>query len=79
MNAEGGHYSNALRVASINGHEAIVELLLEYGAEVNEKPGPNLTALQIGRSNGHEGVVELLLRNGARDLSIANSLRPKIV
>lgn len=36
INASGGGYSgNALRAASSEGHEKVVELLLEKGAEVN--------------------------------------------
>ena len=34
-NAQGGNYGNALYTASYNSHEAIVQLLLDQGVEVN--------------------------------------------
>ncbi|KAF2452237.1 hypothetical protein BDY21DRAFT_260258, partial [Lineolata rhizophorae] len=35
VNAQGGHYGNALQAASSLGREKIVQLLLEKGAGVN--------------------------------------------
>ena len=35
VNAQGSSYGNALQAASAHGHEAIVGLLLEKGADVN--------------------------------------------
>jgi ankyrin repeat protein len=35
VNAQGGHYGNALQAASGGGHDSIVTLLLEKGADVN--------------------------------------------
>ncbi len=68
-----------LHVASSNGHEAVVSILLENGADVNAKNNDGSTplhyAIQFGASgNGHESVVScfgnenivsLLLENGA--------------
>jgi len=47
----------ALRLASINGHERIVELLLNAGANVHAIDN---YALRVASTNGHERVVELL-------------------
>ena len=35
INAQGGHYGNALQAASTGAHEKIVQLLLDNGADVN--------------------------------------------
>ena len=37
VNAQGGHFDNALHVASYNGHEPVVRLLLDKGAEKKEE------------------------------------------
>ena len=39
VNAQGGHYGNALQAASDGGHEKVVELLLGKGADVNAQGG----------------------------------------
>jgi hypothetical protein len=33
VNAQGGRYGNALRAASFRGHEAVVRLLVAWGAK----------------------------------------------
>ena len=65
VNAQGGHYGNALQAAASRGHEGIVMQLLEKGAEVNAQGGGYGKALQAAASGGHEGIVMLLLENGA--------------
>ncbi|KAJ3885655.1 hypothetical protein GG344DRAFT_58855, partial [Lentinula edodes] len=65
ININGGKYGNALQAASFKGHEAIVKLLLEKGAEVNAQGGAYGNALQAASSQGHETIIELLLDNGA--------------
>ncbi|KAF2463616.1 ankyrin, partial [Lindgomyces ingoldianus] len=47
VNAQGGHYGNALQAASSGGHEQIVRLLVDKGADVN--------------AQGHLRVLELLI------------------
>jgi ankyrin repeat protein len=47
------------------GHEEIVKLLLEEGADVNAQRGPYGNALYAASSKGHEKIVKLLLENGA--------------
>ena len=39
VNAEGGHFGNALQAASYGGNEATVKLLLENRAGVNAEGG----------------------------------------
>ncbi|KAF9061846.1 hypothetical protein BDP27DRAFT_1234481, partial [Rhodocollybia butyracea] len=41
----GGRYGNALQAAAAGGHEAVVHLLLEHGADVNACGGECGTAL----------------------------------
>ena len=45
VNAQGGHYGNALQAACSGGHDKIVQLLLERGAEVNAQGGDYGNAL----------------------------------
>jgi ankyrin repeat protein len=61
----GEEYGNVLQVASYMGHEAVVRLLLEKGAEVNAQGGIYGNALQAASHVGHEAVVRLLLEKGA--------------
>ncbi|KAF1977452.1 hypothetical protein BU23DRAFT_453118, partial [Bimuria novae-zelandiae CBS 107.79] len=48
------------------GHEAIVKLLLEEGAEVNAQGRLYDNALYAASSRGHEAIVKLLLDKGAK-------------
>jgi ankyrin repeat protein len=47
------------------GHEAVVRLLLDKGADVNAQGGVYHNALQAASERGHEAVVRLLLNKGA--------------
>jgi ankyrin repeat protein len=67
VNAQGGRHGNALRAASIGGHESVVRLLLDKGADIKaqtELCGDDLHAAIL---EGHEAVVELLLEKGDSD------------
>ena len=55
----------ALICAAEGGHEAVVRLLLEKGANVNAKEDNGETALHEAAWGGHEAVVQLLLEKGA--------------
>ncbi|KAE8417808.1 hypothetical protein BDV36DRAFT_283421 [Aspergillus pseudocaelatus] len=64
--ARGGHKSiTSLSLAAENGHEAIVRLLLEKGADLECKDSKyGQTPLSLAAENGHEVVVKLLLGIG---------------
>ncbi|OQE35308.1 hypothetical protein PENNAL_c0829G01393, partial [Penicillium nalgiovense] len=61
----GGVFGNALQAASFEGHQGIVTLLLEKGADVNARGGHCGNALQAASLEGHQGIVILLLDKGA--------------
>lgn len=54
-----------LNIASRVGHEAIVQLLLEYQANVNLNHKVHGTALSKASLNGKDSIVKLLIANGA--------------
>ncbi|GAW10696.1 hypothetical protein ANO14919_000310 [Xylariales sp. No.14919] len=63
---EGEDVQTPLWCAVNEGHEAVVRLLLENGANVKAKTtSEQWTALHVAATNGHGGVVQLLLENGA--------------
>ncbi|KAH0565359.1 hypothetical protein GP486_001242 [Trichoglossum hirsutum] len=56
-----------LMIGSYFGHDVIVELLLEKGADLEPRDKAfGLTPLLWAAKNGHDAVVKLLLENGAR-------------
>ncbi|KAF4250945.1 hypothetical protein CNMCM8980_009584 [Aspergillus fumigatiaffinis] len=55
-------YDNALLEASAEGHEKIIQLLLENGADVNAQGG---SALLAASKEGHDKIIQLLLDHGA--------------
>ncbi len=55
----------ALGVAAANGHENVVRLLLESGAEVDQANGDGMKPLQLASMNGHKDLVRLLVSAGA--------------
>ncbi|KAJ6505275.1 ankyrin repeat-containing domain protein [Mycena sanguinolenta] len=61
----GGPYGNALKAASSAGHQAIVRLLIEYGADINFMASPGKNALEAASSGGYEHIVQLLIEHGA--------------
>ena len=58
------HRQGALPQAAWSGHFNVVQLLLEYGADMNEIE-KDQTALYRAASKGHPQIVDLLLREGA--------------
>jgi ankyrin repeat protein len=59
-------------LAATAGHEEIVRLLLDCGANVNGEDFRGRSPLSLAASVGHEGIVRLLLERGA-DINKANS------
>jgi ankyrin repeat protein len=55
----------ALHFAANRGHEAVVQLLLNKGADINAKTKTGTTALHIAAQRGSEVVVRLLIDRGA--------------
>jgi hypothetical protein len=46
----------------------MIRLLLDNGADVNEKDGGDVeSALRIAEENGYKGVIELLKAHGAKE------------
>jgi ankyrin repeat protein len=56
---------SALQLASHNGHNNTVQLLLDSGANPNAKGGVYKTALGAASARGHTQIVRLLLKRGA--------------
>jgi hypothetical protein len=46
VNAQGGHYSNALQAASFGGHQEVVQILLDRCADINVQGGFYGSALE---------------------------------
>ncbi|KAF5137166.1 Protein TANC2 [Metarhizium anisopliae] len=51
--------------AAGEGHEAVVQLLLEKGTDVNAKDIDGQTPLWLSAAKGHEAIVRLLINEGA--------------
>jgi hypothetical protein len=62
-----GGFETAVQIASAEASEAMVQLLLDKGADVNAKPGlrGRGTALAAAADRGHEAIVRMLLEKGA--------------
>ena len=56
-----------IHAASISGHKAAVELLIEKGAEVNPKTKTGKTPLSLAKDRGHTEIIDLLRKHGARE------------
>ncbi|KAJ5312860.1 hypothetical protein N7508_003690 [Penicillium antarcticum] len=65
LNDNTGHHGCALQAASFEGHESVVQTLLEYGANPNVQGGYSGNALQAASYNGYERIVQMLLEKGA--------------
>ncbi|KAH6714521.1 ankyrin repeat-containing domain protein [Leptodontidium sp. MPI-SDFR-AT-0119] len=58
-----------LSLATENGHEGIVQLLLATEkVDVDSKDNSNRTPLSYATENGHEWIVQLLLDYGANEV-----------
>jgi ankyrin repeat protein len=67
VNAETKKGLTALHAATENGYVKVVEVLLEYNADVNSKSKDEygITALHIASDRGHEQIVTALLEHGS--------------
>jgi ankyrin repeat protein len=60
VNAKGPYGATPLRVASQNGHTAVVQALLAKGADVKLKDSKGNTPLDYAKQKGHEEILRLL-------------------
>ena len=69
----GGPYSGwpLLMIATTQGSKPIVELLLNFGADVNEKNDSSEVALHYAALKGHKDIVQILLDHHA-DVNVKN-------
>ncbi len=68
-----------LVLAAIEGHDKVIECLLNHGAEPNHVYFDSFTALSVAASNRHHAVMNILLRGGALpDLIGSQKHRPLI-
>lgn len=69
VNAQCGELGHALRMASLEGHDETVGMLLRRGADINLKGGIyRENALEAASGRGHDQVVRVLLDSGATDV-----------
>lgn len=64
-NSCGRRYGSALQAAAFHGHEEVIGLLLNHGADVNLNGGYWANALHAAIIQGHMKVVQRLLESGA--------------
>ena len=65
MDSHDEHDHTALSEAAVNGHDEIVKLLLEEGADPNTCNDHGRSPLWRAAFNGHTTTVQLLLQSGA--------------
>jgi transient receptor potential cation channel subfamily A protein 1 len=51
--------------AAYNGHEKVIRILIEAGADVNPTDKLQITPLHLASQEGHLNAVKVLLDNGA--------------
>jgi ankyrin repeat protein len=66
FNEDNSDSRSPLSNAAHQGHETLVQLLLDKGAEINAKDINNMTPLALAAEQGHEGVVRILLKKGPK-------------
>ncbi len=65
INHQDGHGMTALHWAAAQGHDDIIKLLLEFGANINLQNAQGDTPLHLAARNGNLSTVRLLLARGA--------------
>lgn len=64
---EDQHRFNALHLAARNGHEHVVDYLIDFGLKVDSRDNDGRTALMMAAENGQSAVIETLLSVGTED------------
>ena len=59
------NHDTALTLACAGGHEELVSLLLNRGAEMEHRDKKGFTPLMLASTAGHSNVVEIMLNNGS--------------
>lgn len=59
------NHDTALTLACAGGHEELVELLLNRGADIEHRDKKGFTPLILAATAGHEKVVDILLNHNA--------------
>ncbi|MEE8195668.1 MAG: ankyrin repeat domain-containing protein, partial [Acidiferrobacterales bacterium] len=71
VNARDKDGATPLHPGVVNGHKAVVELLIAKGADINARTKAELTPLRAADLAGREEIAALLKRHGAtEELSI---------
>lgn len=70
---EGGFNSTALHIASEEGNIACIDVLLSYGADINERTIEGFTPLHRAADQGRTDAVNRLLNVGANALNCKNT------
>ncbi len=71
------YYDSVLSGAILNGNESMVRLLIEKGADVNQKISNEETPLlHVATEYGSEPIVRILIENGA-DVNATDKFRPR--
>jgi ankyrin repeat protein len=73
VNTQGGAHSNALQAAWVEGHEKIVDVLVNREAKVSAQGGYYGNALQAACLEGHVEIVGRLLQWGLMSILMADS------
>lgn len=79
IDSKDGYGQTPLSWAAMEGHEAVVKLLVENGAAVDSPDDYGLTPLSRAAMDGHEAVVKLLVEHGAVIDSADNSGQPLVM
>lgn len=70
--SENPNKQTALMLAAFNGHNPIIAMLIDYGADVNHADMTNRTALMYSSSGPFPKTVELLIAKGA-DVNVVDN------
>ena len=67
-----------LHVAVLRGHQGVVRVLIEAGADIDKTENGSITPLYVATEKGHEAEVRALIQTGA-DVNKANDVDAAIV